>query len=406
MFSVTALADDLSGAAETAAALGPGGRVALAVPSAGSATRPATPGGPTVYDCDLRHADEREALARLRAALTALAPSPARLFIKVDSLLRGNVRATLHTAHESGRPVVLAPALPAAGRTLVGGAPRVDGKTLAESGLWSAELAPPPRHIDELLAPLPRRAVPLDVIRGGGAAAELAAARGAGELVVADAASDADLDAIARAAWGRGGDPRAVLVGTRGLAEAVARLRGTGAGDACPGQAAAAALPDAGGVLVVVGSADARAHEQFDRLTAAPGIRATSLTPAALLAPSPPSLDARGDLTAVRIEPARVDPAQSRRLAEALAHAVARALEESAAPVGTVVVIGGESARALLDRLGARELRIIDAGEPGTVRSLVHAAGRAPFQLVTRPGSFGDPDALSRLVVALSAPLP
>jgi uncharacterized protein YgbK (DUF1537 family) len=75
----------------------------------------------------------------------------------------------------------------------------------------------------------------------------------------------------------------------------------------------------------------------------------------------------------------------------------------AATPIGTVVVIGGESSRALLDRIGARELRILDTAEAGTVRSLVDVPGRAPFQLVTRPGSFGARDSLSQLVRALSA---
>jgi 4-hydroxythreonine-4-phosphate dehydrogenase len=413
VFSVTALADDLSGAAETAAALGPGGRVVLTAPEAGppaSTTpraRPVQPRhpGPTVYDCNLRHASEQDALACMRDALAALAHERSRLFIKVDSLLRGNLPAVLRAAHESGRLAVLAPALPAAGRTLVGGAPRVDGRTLAESGLWSAEFSLPPRHIDELLAGVPHRLVTLAAVRGGGMSAELTAARRGGAIVIADAVNDADLDAIARAVWGPSGDPTAILLGTRGLAEAVGRLNGAPGVASLLAHEGTGAPPAAGGILVVVGSADARAHEQFDRLAAEPGIRASALTPAALLAPSPPSapFEPHGGVTAVRIEPGAVDSAQSRRLADALARIVARAMGAAAMPIGTVVVIGGESSRALLDRLGARELRILDTAEAGTVRSLVDVPGRAPFQLVTRPGSFGARDSLSQLVRALSA---
>lgn len=406
MVLTTGIADDLSGAAETAAALGDDALVVLvgATPNA-TGTAGTTDSRLTVYDCNVRYTDAETAETRLRVAMESNPGS--RLFVKVDSLLRGNLRATIRAVHATGRPTVIAPALPAAGRTLVGGAPLVSGRPLAETGLWDAESSAPPEHLGQFLTDVPHRLVALDRLRDGSFRTELAEARRRGEVAVADAATDADLDEIARAAWGPRGDPTTILVGSRALAEAARRITGPAGGSG------ARSGPQTSGhcaVLVVVGSADAGAHRQFEHLAADPGVKAISLAPAALLEATCEPLVPAAGVTAVRIAPDISGlPTRSRALAEALARFAAAALGSTpttgadlgTADVGTVVVIGGETARALLDHLGVGELRILATDGDGVVRSLVEPPAHRPFQLVTRPGSFGPADGLATLIQRL-----
>jgi 4-hydroxythreonine-4-phosphate dehydrogenase len=58
---------------------------------------------------------------------------------------------------------------------------------------------------------------------------------------------------------------------------------------------------------------------------------------------------------------------------------------------------GGETARAVLDRLGVRALDVEGETEPGTVVSTRAGGSR----VVTRPGSFGAPDSLVRVATHL-----
>ncbi len=101
------VADDLSGAVETAAVLGLA-RVRLA-------------GGPrehTVLDLDTRSLPAHEAAARVRRA--------GRIdFKKIDSQLRGNVAAELAALEGE---VIVAPALPVEGRVVRGGVLYVNGE--------------------------------------------------------------------------------------------------------------------------------------------------------------------------------------------------------------------------------------------------------------------------------------
>lgn len=398
---ITGIADDISGAAETAAALGQPARVVLGAPTA-----PADPTAEvvadayavTVYDLDVRYADQQTAEARLRNALTAGSGSP--LFVKIDSLLRGNLGTTLRATYATGRPAVLAPSLPAAGRTVVDGVPLVDGRPLADTDLWHAESAPPPRHLDQFLQAIPHRRIPLEQVRRGGVADAVAAARAAGELVVADAATAEDLDVIARAAWGPQGDPATVLVGTRGLAEAAGALTGPAYGS---GVETPDLLPQGGAVLVIVGSAHPVAHDQFDRLVADPAVRSISLSPDEVLRTRRIPLAAEAGVTTVRITPDDgVDPGRSRELAGALTRAAAEAVADLATNVTTVVIIGGETARAFLDHLRVDQLRIVATEPDGVVHSLAVPPGRPAFHLVTRPGSFGAADNLAALVHRLT----
>jgi D-threonate/D-erythronate kinase len=82
---------------------------------------------------------------------------------------------------------------------------------------------------------------------------------------------------------------------------------------------------------------------------------------------------------------------EARRMAAALADAVGSVLGD----VGTLVVTGGETARAILTGAGVSRLVVTGEVEPGIV------SGHVPelrLHLVTKAGGFGDPDTLLRCV--------
>jgi len=94
--------------------------------------------------------------------------------------------------------------------------------------------------------------------------------------------------------------------------------------------------------------------------------------------------------TVIRVDPgARVDPRLARRVSGGLAATVAAALR---APVD-LVLIGGETARRVLDALGIDVLEPVVAIHHGAVLSRTAGGGA----VVTRPGSFGGPDSLVQI---------
>ncbi|TDC22227.1 hypothetical protein E1265_16255, partial [Streptomyces sp. 8K308] len=189
-----AIADDLSGAAETAAGLlsrTTRSRVLLVHPVTlrqELTDVPAAPGEATVLDLDSRYLPPAPAADRVRAALAAVAPDTPVL-AKIDSLLRGNTAATAATLAEAGAPVLAAPALPAAGRTVRAGVVHLGDTPLHLTDAWRVEATAPPRSLAEAFAPLPVELIDLATVRAPRTrlAAALAAATAAGRLAACDA---------------------------------------------------------------------------------------------------------------------------------------------------------------------------------------------------------------------------
>ncbi|MFE1975566.1 four-carbon acid sugar kinase family protein [Streptomyces hygroscopicus] len=258
-----AIADDLSGAAETAAALhsrttrsrvllvgrsgeGDGGALAASRPrrpgegdsgaptaahpphrhnDALAASRPPHPGEATVLDLDSRYRPAAEAAEAVRDALRLSSPDGDTLVLKkIDSLLRGNLAAEIGALAEDGAGVVLAPALPVGGRVVRSGVVYVNGVALHESDAWRLEATPAPRSIAEALDGLPTTPIPLSTVRAPGhwLLSALRTATDDGRVAVCDAETDADLDTIVEASLAAG--PRLRLVGSGGLALALGRL--------------------------------------------------------------------------------------------------------------------------------------------------------------------------------------
>ncbi|HTN80885.1 MAG TPA: four-carbon acid sugar kinase family protein [Acidimicrobiales bacterium] len=190
MKKLIVLADDRTGAFETAGACADLGARAAVVPFG---VEPPDDAQCVVVDLATRHLPY--GAARVRAADAH--PAAAH---KIDSTLRGNWAHELVARHEaSGRPVLVVPAFPAAGRTCEGGIVLVHGVPVAD-GDASADVRGPVRS-----------SRPADHLRdaGAGAVDELLPAEAerwldgpSAAFAVCDADTDADLAAVTRS-WSR-----------------------------------------------------------------------------------------------------------------------------------------------------------------------------------------------------------
>ncbi|WP_432563783.1 4-hydroxythreonine-4-phosphate dehydrogenase PdxA [Kineococcus sp. SYSU DK003] len=381
------LADDLSGAAEVAGALlvrGVGSEVLLAgtglpVPAAEGQ------GGATVVDLDSRALDAAGAGTRLRGVLTHAGLRV--VLVKIDSLWRGHVALTLRTLRDNGFDVVLAGALPALGRTVVDGRPLVAGRPLAGTDLWELEPGSPPERLDESFGLTGAVHVDLPTLRSPQWRLP------AGDLLVLDGETDEDLRTAAAAAvqatarttgQATGATGRRVaLVGTAGLVAAAAETGLVTGGPPRPG---------GGGrprpVTVAVGSGSSAAAAQIAHLRSSDPERLAVEVAAAGTHGSPPGTDVEHLLT---LGATRRDPRT----------AVAELAERTVRVAGghDLVLTGGETARAVLDRLGVRRLRPVGQVAHGAVVSTAED-GRL---VATKPGSFGGPAVLAELVTAVRA---
>ena len=332
------VADDLTGAADCAAqALRHGLTAAVALrPGAG------VDADVLALDLDTRNGGARAAYAATRDAVSGGAPL---LYVKLDSLLRGHVGAALDGALDGAGAVtaVVAPAFPAQGRTTVGGRQLVDGEVVGDL-------------LETLRAQTEREVIHVrdGVLDRPG-------------LLVCDAEDDDDLARIAGAGW-VGANSRAVWAGSAGLAGAL--FRGLEPGGGAPPVAA-----PGGPALVVVGTQAAAA--QLEVLLGRPGCAGV---------PAGPRMGEEALAALARGEDAVL-------YGEASAGADLTAAVEHAAGL---VLTGGETARAVCDRVGVTAIELIREIEPGV------PLGRAgDLGIVTKAGAFGDPGTLSRAVDAI-----
>lgn len=221
---VIAVADDLSGATETLAALGLwGSRVWLKTTNPKVLLNEIKDRQNLVIDSNCRQVGPEQARLMLREISNVLTnlPMGSVVFRKVDSLLRGNLAQIVEEAQHHG-PVIVAVANPETGRTTVGGVVFVNGTPLDQTKLWEIETKRPWSSIAEAIAPLKSRVIALETIRSGRQEllAALTQAVNAGAVVICDSQDEKDLDRVAEVALAL---ERAQLVGTAGLARAISK---------------------------------------------------------------------------------------------------------------------------------------------------------------------------------------
>jgi len=144
---VAVIADDLTGAADTGVQFAASGEPVYLMPAATlSLKRPwmATASGISVYTAS-RDLSPPAAAERVRlVAQTLLGPHPRWIYKKIDSCLRGNLGAEVDALLDvlGFEAALVAPALPAQGRTTIGGIHRVYGTPLAQTQFANDPLTP------------------------------------------------------------------------------------------------------------------------------------------------------------------------------------------------------------------------------------------------------------------------
>ena len=398
---VTILADDLTGAADCAAAFAIAGMDAWI--SLDDDTRGADAASVLAVDTHSRWDTSEAAHARTRAAARqALRAGSRVLYKKIDSTLRGHVgpeiaaafAAAIETADVLGpRPVVvLCPAFPATGRIVQAGRVLVDGAALDAvpmALLGAAGLAASPIGARADVSALAREI-------------ERRAADGA-DVVVCDAESDADLQRVAEAGARLA---RPVLwAGSGGLARHLHAALCLAAHATAPADASEWSL-GRGPILILVGSPSDVAQGQAAAIAREDGVTTVAVTRETLAAGEggPAWRDA-----AARIERSLTSARDTCVVLErgtdappALDHDLARALGRLAAvpaPMGALIATGGDTARAALEARRIGRLRVRAEIEPGVPVCLAEAP-RA-LTVVTKAGGFGDAGALVRARAAV-----
>lgn len=276
-----------------------------------------------------------------------------RLYVKIDSTVRGSVAGQVDGAldvwrrHHPHPLAVVCPAFPAVGRTAVDGVVLDHGVPAADGAAGTDPVTPlRTSRLDELLPGADR--------------------------MLSDAADDAALERLAALIHRTG--PAAVAVGSGGLAAALARCWSVG-------EPQADGAEPADRVLIAVSSLHPATARQLSRLRAAYG-------------PSPV-------VDVVTGPAARTTPD---RAAAQLADRVEAALRSG--PVGALVLVGGDGAAAVLDRLGTHRVRIESAVAPGVPLGRVVGGAADGLRLVTKSGGFGDAGTLTHIVDRLTGPAP
>lgn len=342
---VAIVADDLTGALDTGTPFVEAG-LSVAVAIEADAIPEALAAGTDVVVVNtasraLAPAEAEEGVRQAGEALRAAAPDI--VMKKIDSRLKGNVAAESRALAEvfGHHRIVLAPAIPDQGRATVDG---------------------------------------MVVGRGVDAPISVAALFGANErsVAVADAASDDDLDGIARLHdW-----TSTLAVGARGIGLALARLVGT-----------SHRRPDffsTPNTLFAFGSRDPITAAQTELLMASGRLGGTiDADQGALHAPKAPMLPAllrcSGDMAS-----------DSEAVARLFARGVKAIIEESRPEM--LVVGGGDTALAVFREMGVRVLFPRGEIEPGVPWFEVVGDDGRTLRCAVKSGGFGQPDSLLRVI--------
>ena len=312
-----------------------------------------------VIDLNSRHCEPGAAMRRMAVA----ASHPARFRChKMDSGLRGNWAYEVAALVATGRRIGVLASFPDAGRRCIDGTVFIEDLAVADSAFGRD-----PRN--RLLS-----SRPADYLQAAGCARALARE----EVVVLDAADNAELQAAAR----RCREEERMLVGTTGgIGAFVATLREPTAPATRP------ALPRP--ALIVCGSLHPLSRQQVSLLGGCKAMPDQQLAALAALAKGQDVVLTTPDVATTLTD----DDAEA--MAAKLAATAWHWLRASAAP--TLVIVGGDTAAAIL---GDRQLRIhgnVDVGVP--VASLLEGG----LTVVTKGGGIGAPTTLKTMLDGVAA---
>lgn len=281
---------------------------------------------------------------RLTKTAIGLVPQSIPVFKKIDSRMKGHVRAEVQAIASAIRAqhVIICPAIPSLKRYVADG--RVMGAGIAE---------------------------PID----------LAGYSGCGESEAVwnfpDARTDADMDAIVRQA-----PSQTLLCGARGLAEALARKL---VPDTSVHDFANVRLPHP--ILFAIGSRDLITVAQVETLRdKAPDMAYMAATNGSVEHPLEPSCNL------ILQTVAGAEKVPSEMVTRNFAHSVA---SKAVSGRATLVLTGGETAAATLSNLGFGILEIVGEPQAGIPASI--PLGKTEPVVITKSGGLGAHDALVRL---------
>ncbi|MQA08599.1 MAG: four-carbon acid sugar kinase family protein [Pseudonocardiaceae bacterium] len=402
-YQVAIIADDLTGAGDTAVQFSDAGWAAELLLGSGDSDAQVV-----AVTTDSRACADADAAKRVRRTTEELLRGGApRLYKKIDSTLRGPVRAEIDALLDAlprGVVAVVCPSFPDVGRTLVDGTLLVNGRPVAETAAGKDPVTPVTEsHLPTLLDAAHVRLDPTESPASGARRV-----RAAGRIVVLDAADKSELDRVSRVVAELG--DHAVAVGSAGLAEPLATLWRP-AGHVHEDVSTAGTRAEPAGVsstaLVVVTTLHDAAREQARALTeqgterrqpserqllgddawesfVAGVLDAAASQPPVLLISAP-------DRTGLEVAPDLV----ARRLAEVAARVL------RAAEISGLVVTGGDGARALLAGVDGTGIRLHDQVAPGVPLGSVVGGWMAGLPIATKAGGFGERDVLIKAADAV-----
>lgn len=443
--TVGIIADDLTGAGDSAVQFAEAGwQASLALTDSVAVN----PGGVIAIVTDARAQPfEAARLATESAVATLREAGIDRLFVKIDSTMRGSVDAQIRgalTAWADARAgaqgnaeqkpfAIVCPAYPGMGRTLEVGRVLVNGVAVELTSIGRDPVTPVHTALVSALIP-----GSMNLAVGDDDAAKvserIAALVAAGiEIVTVDATTDAELELIAETAVLLGS--AAIPVGSAGLAMAMSKIwtdrtDATDATEVAIYDESSRICRGADRILVVVSSLHDVSREQHAHLvtvdlaeqvrTLAPtltDLEDEASTAAWLAAEFVCSRDLprvvvilspaeRGDLVETEANPTEANPTGANpttaiRVAAGLADLMASVLEQVA--ISALVLMGGEGARAVLGRFGAEAIRVTGAIREGIPAGVIEGGLLDGLAVVTKAGGFGDRGTLADLIPELLA---
>ena len=416
-------ADDLTGALDASARF-----AARGMPTFVSATTQIPLGASELYqvvalNMDSRHNEPRQAReAAIRASSSLNSAGFTPLFNKVDSTLRGHpgleANAVLGTLN--GEMIVFAPAFPATGRTVIDGHLLVNGVPVNQTDVGRDVLSPvPASSIVEILRKntgMDAASVRLSQVRSGPeplADLFVRIADGGAAIAVLDSESDQDLWTIVVAA--SRSNKQIVLTGSGGLAASLANAYGDDqTGQRKPERLARQPF------LVVAGSQREIVHAQAETVRKQAKANIIEIDGDRLLDAvegaaererviGEASRSIREGRSVVLLLVSRtIGPEGGRaallsvardRLVAELGAITARV---SQASVNALVLIGGDTAKGILNALNCTGIILRDEAMPGVPAGVMHAGALDGAPVVTKAGDFGDEETLLKIFEYLS----
>ena len=427
------VADDLTGAADTGVQFAKAGwrtyvlspPVFIEKAEIGETRREFASVPVLVINTQSRNISSQEAYRRARIAFSVLLDREL-LYKKVDSSLRGNIGTEIDAAMDATgrREAIFSAAYPAYHRVTVEGRHYIGSEALDMTEVCRDPKAPVcDSQVSRILARQSmRRIAHIENLGFAGDLTGLAALltgshRAGNQILSCDAATDQDLESLARIALDSKRVP--LLVGSAGLAAQVARLLPA---DGAFGVQAPGRSNGEGAVWVVSGSASAKNEEQLRYLENQPGARRVSVTEEVIRKYSnstgeglhdplrqcgQPGDDARVVLLAIQMEATgRQDPGRVSSLFTGFGQLAAELLRLYRSRISGLVLSGGETAEMILGNLGANGIWLINEVQPGVPLGIVAGGELDGMPVITKAGALGREDTLATCARGLAKDRP